>query len=115
MSFLKKFLTFGDRSLARNITKEIAKIYLRTKKENPESSKDEILKKTLSQLNYQAAKELLGVLEDDEPANLNYAIYYVVTGCSPVNKKKLFIPLSNVEAYTEEIKNVLDEYGLSNE
>lgn len=113
MNFLK-FFTIGNRTLARIITKEIVELYIRIKRENPEISKEEILKKTLSQSNLQAAKELLssGFL-NEKSMSLGEAIYNLVVDSSPVNKKKIFIPSSNCEAYVEEIKNVLNEYGLS--
>jgi len=118
MNFIKRFSTIGNRALARTIAKEMAELYICIKRENSENTKKEILKKVLYQSNIKAAQELLNAESfwaNSEPLNLGTIIYIVVTDSSPINKKKLFIPKNNAEAYVEEIRKILNEYGLANE
>ncbi|MDQ3089939.1 MAG: hypothetical protein M3Q24_02175 [bacterium] len=118
MNFLKRFSTIGNRTLARTMAKEMVELYIRTKKENPKSTEDETLKKTLGHLNSKAAQKLLNTesfWEDNETRNLGTIIYIVVTDSSPMNEKRLFIPQNNVDVYIDEIQKVLNEYGLTNE
>lgn len=118
MSFLKKIFTIGNRALARTLAKEMAELYIHIKKESSENSKNEILRKTLSQLDSRAAEKLLSdesFWTDDEDPDLSTVIYLMVVESSPRNKKKLSVPQSNIDAYLEEIQGVLDKYGLSNE
>jgi len=106
MSFLKKLFTIGNRTLARTIAKDFAEIYIQVRDKNTHQTSIDLIKKTLSKLDLPAAQELLkdqSFWQDSNNTDLEFVVYLLVTESSPINKKKLFLPSGNAEAYIEEI------------
>jgi|GEM_PF-1274280 hypothetical protein len=115
MNFLRKIFKIGNRTLARTITEDFAKNYVKLMNEGVQRNPTELIKKTLSLSKFPAAQELLNDelfwSENDNP-ELGHILYLIVTESSQSNKKRLFILESNVEAYVDEIETVLKEFGI---
>lgn len=117
MGFFSRLSTIGNRTLARTIAEDFASKYIIAKKENPKKSNEELIKETLSRMTkLTSAQRLLSsdFLTNKDYLDLGFVIYSLVVEESPVNKRRLIIPSSNIDAYIEEITNVLEERGLYN-
>lgn len=115
MGFFSRLSTIGNRTLARVIAEDFASKYIIAKKEKPKNQKEELIKDTLSRMTkWTSAQRLLSsdFLTDKDNLELEFVIYNLVIEESPINKRRLIIPSSNIDAYIEEITNVLRERGL---
>ena len=115
MSFFSRFSTIGNRTLARVIAEQFAKKYIEVRKVMPKASKEEHIRETLRQMiKWPSAQELASsdFLSDKKNLDLVFVIYSIAVEESPVNKRRLSIPANQIDAYNEEITNVLKEHGL---
>lgn len=115
MGFFSRLSTIGNRTLARVIAEDFASKYITCKKEKPKNQKEELIRETLGRMTkWTSAQRLLSsdFFTDKNNLNLEFVIYNLVVEESPINKRRLIIPSSNIDAYVEEIINVLKERGL---
>lgn len=115
MGFFSRLSTIGNRTLARTIAEHFASEYISIKKGNPKKSNEEIIKETLSRMTkLSSAQRLLSsdFLIGKDNIDIEFVIYNLVVEESPINKRRSIIPQSNIDAYIEEITNVLKERGL---
>lgn len=114
MGFFSRLSTIGNRTLARTIAEAFARNYIEVQKENPDASKEEHIRESLRRMTkWPAAQEFAesDFLSEDD-LDISFVIYNVAVESSPMNKRKLSIPAKQIDAYNEEITNVLAEYGL---
>lgn len=117
MEFFSRLSTIGNRTLARTIAEQFAKEFINAKNTNPKKSKADLIRETLGRMtNWQSAQNMLSTdfLDNEDNLDIPFLIYNMAIEESPINKRRLSIPANQIDAYNEEITNVLKEYGLYN-
>lgn len=115
MGFFSRLSTIGNRTLARTIAEQFAKEFINAKNANPKKLKVDLIRETLGRMpNWQSAQSMLSTdfLDDEDNLDIPFLIYNMAIEESPINKRRLSIPANQIDAYTEEITNVLKEHGL---
>jgi|SRR3989344_394339 len=115
MGFFSKLSTIGNRTLARTIAEQFVKEFISAKGATPGKSKADLIRETLGRMtNWPSAQSMLskGFLDDEDNLDISFVIYNMAVEESPINKRRLSVPANQIDAYTEEITNVLKEHGL---
>lgn len=118
MGFFSRLSTIGNRTLARTIAEQFAKEFISAKNAYPEKSKVDLIRETLGRMpNRPSAQSMLsaGSLDDEDNLDISFVIYNMAVEESPINKRRLSVPANQIDAYTDEIINVLKEHGLNDQ